>query len=302
MKTILIATSSFNEKILVKKKKFFIKKKIKIIKNPFKKTLNKKQLKKYLNKDLLGILSGNEILNHELLKNAKNLKVISRCGVGYNNIDIKYLKGRNIKLCLINDEHVKSTAELALLHILASLKKFSFNTNKNNFLKWRREKGFLLNKKKIGLIGFGKIGKYLAKILTQFECKIYYHDLIKSKKFNYTNLNRILKTCDIVSLHIPLTNRTQNLINSNNLKFLKKNATLLNLSRGKIINEKDLCIFLKRRSDVTISLDVFSEEPYKGELLKFKNVLMTPHIGTLTYETREQMEEKALNNLCRYIN
>ncbi len=301
MKTVLIATSSFSKKILSKKINFFKKKKIKVIVNPFKKTLNSSQLKAYLNENLLGILSGNEILDKKILIKAKNLKVISRCGVGYNNIDTHYLKKNNIRLCLTNDEHVIATAELTLLHILASLRKLVFNMNLKNFLNWRRKKGFLLNKKKIGIIGLGKIGNYLAKILTQFQCKIIYNDLKKNNKFNYAKLDNIFKSCDIISLHIPLTKTTQNFINSKNLRLLKKNAILLNLSRGGIINEKDLYKFLKKRPDVMVSLDCYHKEPYKGKLIKLENITMTPHIGTFTYETRDQMEEKALKNLCRYI-
>lgn len=301
MKTILIATSSFSEKILAKKKNFFKKKKIKIIKNPFKKTLNKKQLLKYLDNNLVGILSGNEILDKKILTKAHNLKVISRCGVGYNNIDTKYLNEKKIKLCLTDDEHVISTAELTFLHILASLKKFHFNIDKNNFAKWKRKKGFLLNKKKVGLIGLGKVGKYLAKLLTSFGCEIYYFDILKVSKYNFINFNKILKMCDIISLHTPLTRKTRNLINAKNLKFLKKNAILLNLSRGNIINERDLANFLKKRSDVMVSLDCYTKEPYKGKLTQFENIIMTPHIGTFSYETRDLMEEKALHNLCKYI-
>ena len=301
MKTILIATSSFSKKILAKKKKFLKKKKIKIIQNPFKKTLNKYQLLKYLDDKLVGILSGNEILDKKILEKANNLRVISRCGVGYDNIDTKYLKGKKIKLCLTDDEHVISTAELTFLHILASLKKFHFNINKNNFAKWKRKKGFLLDKKKVGLIGLGKVGKYLTKLLTTFGCKIYYFDILKDSKYNFMNFNKILKICDIISLHLPLTNKTRNLINARNLKFLKKNAILLNLARGNIINEKDLANFLKKRSDVMVSLDCYAKEPYNGKLTQFENVIMTPHIGTFSYETRELMEEKALSNLCKYI-
>ena len=301
MKTILIATSSFNKKILLKKINFFNKKKIKVIINPYKKTITPKQLKTFMNDSLLGILSGNEILNKKTLKEAKNLKIISRCGVGFNNIDVGYLKKKNIKLSLTDDEHVIATVELTLLHMLASLRKLAFNINLKNFINWKRKKGFLLTKKKIGLIGLGKIGKKLAKILSQFNCKIFYYDLIKNKKFNFAKLNTILKSCDIISLHIPLTKKTTNLINLKNLKLLKKNAILLNLSRGNIINENDLYKFLKKRLDIMVSLDCFSKEPYKGKLLKLENITLTPHIGTFTHETRDQMEEKALNNLCKYI-
>ena len=205
--------------------------------NPYKKTITSEQLKTFMNDSLLGILSGNEILNKETLKEAKNIRIISRCGVGFNNIDVNYLKRKNIKLSLTDDEHVIATVELALLHMLASLRKLAFNIDLKNFNNWERKKGFLLTKKKIGLIGLGKIGKKLAKILSHFNCKIFYYDLIKNKKFNFAKLNTILKSCDIISLHIPLTKKTTNLINLKNLKLLKKNAILLNLSRGNIINE-----------------------------------------------------------------
>ncbi len=301
MKTVLIATSSFSKKILSKKINFFKKKKIKVILNSFKKTLSSSQLKTYFDENLVGIISGNEILDKRILVKAKNLKIISRCGVGYNNIDTHYLEKNKIKLCLTNNEHVIATSELTLLHILASLRKFSFNINTKNFTNWRRKKGFLLTKKKIGLIGLGKIGNHLAKILAKFKCEIIYNDLKKNNKFDYAKLDTILKSCDIISIHIPLNKKTQNLINLKNLRLVKKNAVLLNLSRGGIINEKDLFKFLKKRPDVMVSLDCFTKEPYKGQLMKLENVTMTPHIGTFTYETRDQMEEKALKNLCKYI-
>ena len=95
--------------------------------NPYKKTITSKQLKTFMNDSLLGILSGNEILNKETLKEAKNLRIISRCGVGFNNIDVNYLKRKNIKLSLTDDEHVIATVELTLLHMLASLRKLAFN-------------------------------------------------------------------------------------------------------------------------------------------------------------------------------
>ncbi len=301
MKTVLIATSSFSKKILSKKINFFKKKKIKVILNSFKKTLSSSQLKTFFDENLVGIISGNEILDKKILVKAKNLKIISRCGVGYNNIDTHYLEKNKIKLCLTNNEHVVATSELTLLHILASLRKFSFNINTKNFTNWSRKKGFLLNKKKIGLIGLGKIGNHLAKILAPFKCEIIYNDLKKNNKFDYAKLDTILKSCDIISVHIPLNKKTQNLINLKNLRLVKKNAILLNISRGGIINEKDLFKFLKKRPDVMVSLDCFTKEPYKGQLIKLENVTMTPHIGTFTYETRDQMEEKALKNLCKYI-
>tara|TARA_Y100000389_G_scaffold202770_1_gene249125 strand:- start:26 stop:934 length:909 start_codon:yes stop_codon:yes gene_type:complete len=301
LKTVLIATSSFSKKILSKKINFFKKKKIKVILNSFKKTLSSSQLKTFFDENLVGIISGNEILDKKILVKAKNLKIISRCGVGYNNIDTHYLEKNKIKLCLTNNEHVVATSELTLLHILASLRKFSFNINTKNFTNWSRKKGFLLNKKKIGLIGLGKIGNHLAKILAPFKCEIIYNDLKKNNKFDYAKLDTILKSCDIISVHIPLNKKTQNLINLKNLRLVKKNAILLNISRGGIINEKDLFKFLKKRPDVMVSLDCFTKEPYKGQLIKLENVTMTPHIGTFTYETRDQMEEKALKNLCKYI-
>lgn len=301
MQTILIATSSFNSKILSEYIPFFKKKKIKVLLNPYKRTLNQSNLKKIFDKNLIGIVSGNEKISSMILKLSPNLKIISRCGIGSDNIDMDFARKNSIKVTFTYQEPVYATAELTLLHILNAIRKFNFNSDKRNLINWKRKKGNSLEGKKIGIIGYGNVGKKLSNLLKPFRCKIYYYDKIKTKNKNFLKLNQLIKICDIVTLHLPLTNKTRDIIDLKRLNLLKENSIILNIARGGLINESDIFKFLKKRKDIIACFDSYEKEPYKGKLLNLENTILTPHVGSFTKEARDQMEYKAMKNLCKNL-
>ena len=284
------------------KKKFLVK----IYKN--KETPNQNNLIRHL-KDCEGVIAGDEIYNKDVLDNLPNIKVISRAGIGIDNIDLDYCKKKNITVLNTPDAPSKSAAEFAFTLILNSIKKISILNENVKKKKWIRMPHDEFSDLIIGIIGYGRIGKRVAKLLlnTGFK-KILINDIskdqtksISSKKLKVVSKNEIFKYSDVISFHVPLTNKTINLFDKKKMRITKKNACIINTSRGKIINFKDLEFFLKKRHFSSISLDVAPIEPYKGKLLKFKNCTFTPHNGSMSFNSRNKMENGSIDNLINFF-
>ena len=158
-----------------------------------------------------------------------------------------------------------------------------------------------LSNKNIGIIGYGKIGKKLNKYLKLFNCNIFIFEKKKILKVKKYSLKEIFKKCDLVCLSLSLNKSTKEIIDKNVLKNANKKIIIINASRGAIINEKHLLGFLKKNSHASAFLDCFTKEPYKGILLRQKNVFPTPHIASFTQETRLKMEYSASKNLIQYL-
>lgn len=158
--------------------------------------------------------------------------------------------------------------------------------------------GFLLYKKTLGIIGYGKIGKYLKKILMNFGVNIIIND-IKYKSAKSVSLQYLISRSDIVSIHVNYNKKNKNLLNSIILKKLKKNSILINTSRSEIVDYKFLYQLLKKKKILGAALDVFEIEPYKGKFQKLNNVLLTPHIGSYAREIRSEMELEAVNEVLK---
>ena len=283
--------------------------------------LNKEILKNYKNvifnkskilsgRDLIFFLKntdkaiiGLEKIDKEILDNLPNLKVISKFGVGLNNIDLEYLKFKKIKLGWESGVNKRSVSELSLCLILNSIRKISINQSDLHKNIWKQTIGSDLTNSTIGIIGCGNVGQDLVKLLKPFQCKIYVHD-IKSynnfySKYNIipTSLSFLLKNSDIISIHTPLNKSTINLLNKKNLKFLKPNSSLINTARGGIINEDDLYNFLNKNKFNSAS-DVFINEPnINTKLIKLKNFFATPHIAGSTTESILKMGRSAIRGL-----
>ena len=196
----------------------------------------------------------------------------------------------------------QSVAELALFHMLTSLRKVS--SSKENIIngEWSQQKGHELFGKTVGIIGFGNIGQKLAEFLESFECKIIFYDNIilseedlllkfpsKSSSFiknlHQKDLNSLLEDSDIISIHIPLLDETTNLISTDELNLVKKDIRIINTSRGGIVDEIALFQFLKNNPQAFASFDVFKNEPaFKNPLLYLKNFYATSHLGSMTVE------------------
>ena len=292
---VFIATSSFSELTksvnkIAKKKNFLFEK------NPLKKKLTSDQLVKYA-KNCNYIIAGTEIYNQKTLDKLKKLKYIFRLGSGIDNLDIDYLKKKKIKFkkSIVTPEI--AVAELIVGYIFSIYRHI---VDHNNDLKnkiWKKRMGSILNGKTVGIIGYGKVGKYLYKLLKNFGIKILVND---KKKINIenTNINKLIKKSDIISLNTNLYSK-EKLLDKKKLKLCKKSCIIINTSRPEVIDYNYLYLMLKTKKILGAGLDVFMKEPYLGKLTNLDNVILTPHIGSYSKEIRSKMEKEALKNILK---
>lgn len=266
-------------------------------------------------KDTVGIIAGTEILDVDTLEcltktysqsstlSPHSLKVISRCGTGLDNIDLDAAKRLGIKVFNTPDATTRAVAELTVGLILNLLRKVNrMDTGIRNG-KWEKLMGNLLYGKMVGIVGFGRIGRKVTELLGSFGCEIRYYDIrtedeeLRTEwKGLRTEFEELLKTCDIISLHVS---SGKQIIGENEIRMMKKGAWLVNVSRGAVVNEEALYQALKANYLSGVALDVFEQEPYTGPLKEMDNVILTPHIGSYAKESRARMEIQAVENLLR---
>ena len=277
-----------------------------VVVNPFGRKLTEDETI-LLGKDCIGIVAGVENLNSEVLKNLPNLKCISRVGVGIDNIDISYIKSRNIKLLNTPEGPTRAVAELTLGLTLSLLRKIPIaHSNLKNGV-WKKETGNLLFEKKIGVIGLGRIGKSTAELFKSLGNPVYGYDLFPDEVWGAKNgikligFEDIFETCDIVTIHVPGNNNNSPIITRKELSRLNSNSFLINVSRGGVVNEMDLYELLNAKEISGAAIDVFSQEPYSGKLCDLENVILTPHIGSYAKEGKLKMEIDAVQNLINFL-
>jgi phosphoglycerate dehydrogenase-like enzyme len=272
----------------------------KVIFNHTGKTLQDQELVHFLspaNKAIIGI----EQMSAEVLKQLPKLKVISKYGVGINNLDLAFLKSKGVKLGFTQGVNKQSVAELALTLTLLSLRKIHRNHTEIVEGRWSQEKGAELFGKTVGLLGFGNIGQKLASLLKSFNCPIIFFDekifsnqeLLKISKelglkpdsIQQDELGVVLSQADILSIHLPLLPGTENMISSEELHLLKPSVSIINTARGGIVDETALHAFLSNNPDSFASFDVFLEEPaLENPLFELPNFFGTSHRSSLTHE------------------
>ncbi|MGI0058822.1 MAG: 2-hydroxyacid dehydrogenase [Nitrosotalea sp.] len=253
-----------------------------------------------------------DIIDSDVINAGINLKAISTYSVGYDHIDVKAASRRGIVVGYTPEVLTRATADLTMALMLSLFRRIPEGDKQIRNNKWRTIFGpyeFLgtdLYKKTLGIFGMGRIGKAVAKRASGFEMNIIYHNRTRlSKKeereigVKYTSLDNMFRISDVISVHTPHTIQTHEIVNLQLLNKMKKTAFLINTSRGKIINEKDLVIALKRKMIAGAGLDVFQKEPIdsKNPITKMNNVILMPHSGSATVETRKKMAEIAIKNL-----
>lgn len=255
-------------------------------------------------KDIDGIIIGIDELSTEIIERADKLKVISKYGIGLDNIDINMATNKNIIVTNTPQANVDAVADLAFGLILSLARRIPEADQKTKSGKWEKIIGKSVWDKTLGIIGLGKIGKQVVKRAQGFQMNILVFDLIKDKKFaqrygiKYVNLEKLLQKSDYITIHIPLNNATRGMISYNELGKIKKEAFLINTSRGGIVDEQALYKALRNNQLKGAALDVYSNEPPVGSPLKeLDNVIMTPHIGAYTEEAIENMGMQAAQNL-----
>lgn len=237
----------------------------------------------------------------EIIDKGHVLKIIGRVGSGLDNIDINEAKKRKIVVINSPDSNSKSVMELTLGLILSLLRKLSFSYLSMTQGLWLKRdfKGQELEDKKVGVIGFGHVGKSVTKILTAFGAKVDYYS--RSKKTN--SLKYIFKHSDIITVHLPLNNATKNLINNDLLSLMKPTSFFVNTSRGGVVEEKALFKLLQEKKIAGAALDVFWQEPLPptSPWRKLSNVILTPHIGASTNEALEKGTKTVIDEIIKII-
>lgn len=236
------------------------------------------------------IIVGLEVISRDVIDKCTNLKMVCKMGTGIDKIDTDGLHDRDIEFFHTPGFNVNAVAEVVIHHSLHILRKMDQNINHTNHLIWRPIAGCELSGKTFGIVGFGSIGQRLATLLSSFGCTIYYFDIdIKSdssasSSAEFRALDFIFSSCDLVSVHLPLNERTFKIIDRKFINALKPGSIIINTSRGEVVDEQALKDRLNH-GDIYAILDVLSHEPnVDWSFASMKNVLVTPHMGGSTYE------------------
>ena len=263
--------------------------------------------------DVEGIIIRTANLKENLLSKCKNLKIVARHGVGYDNIDLNYLNKKNIALAITGQSNAVSVAEHVMTMMLTLSKNIfaSDSLTRSNGFEFKAELPdfFELYQKKILILGFGRIGQALAKRCLGFEMEVIVYDpyldnkIISTSGCSPINQTEGFKIADYISIHLPLINETKNLISDEEFKLFKKNLILINTARGGIVNEDALYKALKSKQIHAAGIDVFEKEPppKNHQLFNLENIIMTPHNSALTLECRKRMSMESCMNVFNYL-
>ena len=270
------------------------------------KTKTEELLSNIVDTDIVLIRSSTKI-NKDILQKANKLKIIARCGVGIDNIDIEEATNKEIYVTNSPNANIISVAELTIGLIISAARNIHTSNNSLKDKNWDRNKflGTELYKKQLGLIGFGKAAKEVAKRLTAFGMDIVFYDPYvdaSEDEANKVELDELLKTSDVISIHVVKNEETKNMINDEKLNLIKKGGILVNTSRGGIVDEVAL---FKRSSDDVIfaGLDVFSQEPPDiNETFSTSNIVTTPHLGASTQEAQLRAGLETVQNISDILN
>lgn len=263
-----------------------------VIENTFGRPMTFNELKEIAG-DIYGVVAGVDTWDEEVFKLAQELKVIGRFGIGVDNIDLDAAKRHGIKVMnarAINSDSVAECTVGLILSVLRNIVNLDRSTRNG---KWERYVGNTIRGKKVGLVGFGAIAQYTAKLLAAFETEIYAYDVYPNHEaaaklgVTMTDLETIIKQSDIITLHVPATPETTKLFSEREFEMMKDTAVIVNVARGPVIDQKALYNALKEKKIAGAGLDVFEVEPTSKEnpLFEFDNLVVLPHSAAETYET-----------------
>ena len=251
-------------------------------------------------------------IDKEIIQSAKKLKAISTYSVGYDHIDTQFAKENKIRVGYTPEVLTDATADMAFALLLDSLRRISEGDRIIRKGQWKQIYGAYdyvgldLQGKTLGIMGLGRIGKTLAKRAKAFDMKIIYHNRKQISKteekkigVKYTTFEKLISQSDIISIHVPHTKQTNEMFNMKIFRKMKNTSFLINTSRGKVVNQKDLAVALKQKIIAGAGLDVFDTEPIKKNhpFLKLENTVLAPHVGSSTKETRIEMAKITMKNM-----
>jgi len=264
---------------------------------------------------ILGDYTGSTPITRRIIQAAKNLKLIQQPSVGYNQIDVAACTEFRIPLANTPGANDIGVAEHTIMLALSCLKYLPFYNAKTHAGEWlfthaQRTGVFEVNGKTYGLLGMGRTARAVAERLVPFGVKLLYYDIVRlsaedEKKYqaSYATMEEILKTADVVSIHLPLMEATTKIINAEKLALMKPTAVLINVGRGALVDEAALADALRAKKIAMAAVDVFVEEPPPKDhpLFGLENVILTPHLAGSTRESGGRIIGMALDNLVRVL-
>jgi D-3-phosphoglycerate dehydrogenase / 2-oxoglutarate reductase len=280
--------------------------------NPLQRKLTAEEVGNFAN-DCDGLIAGTEDIRL-VLKQANQLKMVSRVGIGLDSVPLEKCKQMGIKVSYTPDAVTMAVAELTIGLMIDVTRKVNQADRAVRKGDWNRLQGARIGTSVIGLIGFGRIGQNVGRLLSEFNpIELLVNDLKdmtqpilnlwrqKKVKIRQVDKDELYQKSDIISLHTPLSGKTRNMINKKTLSEFKSNSVLINTARGGIVNESDLFDVLKEYKIAGAAVDAFDKEPYDGPLSDLDNILLTQHMGSCSYDCRAQMEIQATEEVIRFF-
>lgn len=259
------------------------------------------------------IVVTNKVVIDKEIMDKSNIKFIQIAATGMNNVDLEYAKKKGIVVKNVAGYSTNAVIQhtfalvLSLLNRICYFDKFVREKYPESKIFTHIQNWFEIEGKRWGIIGLGEIGRGVAKIARSFGAEVVYYSTSgknNNDEYKKVDLDELLKTSDIITIHAPLNENTKNLLNKENMKFIKNGAVLVNVGRGGIINEKDLAEILEQK-DIFVGLDVFEKEPTPKDnpLLKFKDkTLLTPHVAWTSVEARKKLMDGIYGNIKEWVN
>jgi D-3-phosphoglycerate dehydrogenase len=275
--------------------------------NPIGRKLKEEELAEMVT-DFDVLIAGTEPITEKVMSCASKLKFISRVGIGLDSVDLMAAERRGIQVSYTPDAPAPAVAELTIGLMLTLLRHVHVANSQIHQGKWQRYFGRRIPEVTIGIVGAGRIGGRVLRRLSAFGTpRILVNDLnpnlnVADKlKLEWVDKETMFSEADVISLHVPLTAKTKNMVRYKQLKAMKSDAMLINTSRGGIINEQDLAKILNEGRLSGVAVDVFEQEPYVGELAKIERCLLTSHMGSMSVDCRNKMEIEATEEAVRFL-
>tara|TARA_B100000315_G_scaffold168862_1_gene157426 strand:+ start:443 stop:1417 length:975 start_codon:yes stop_codon:yes gene_type:complete len=251
---------------------------------------------------------GAETIDDSILEHTPKLKIVSKYGVGLDSINQESLKRRNIYLGWTGGVNRRSVSELTLCFMLGLCRNVFGSGFKLKAAEWDKNGGYQLAGKTVGIIGCGHVGSDVVRHLSPFNCKVLVRDIVNKSYFckeqgaSIASSEEVIERSDIISLHVPLTELTRQMVNKSFLRKMKSTAFLINTCRGSVVDQEALKSALNQRVIAGAALDVFAEEPPTDiEFLSLPNLMVTPHIGGNAKEAVEAMGRSAIGHLISFF-
>ena len=268
---------------------------------------NKVELISFLSKCDIAIV-GLDKIDKNILIHLPKIKLISKYGVGLDNINFEDCKKYNVKVVYSQGVNKRSVSEMVLGFMLGLSRNLYLSSNLLKMGIWKKDGGMQLSNKKVGIIGVGNIGKDLIKLLKPFNCKILVNDILDQRKYYSENdlhevsKEYIFKNADFITFHTPLDNSTKNLLNKKTFSLMKPSAFVINTARAGIINQDDLKWALNNQLIAGAAIDVYKNEPVKDlELTSIDKLINTPHTGGNAIEAVDAMGISSIENIINFL-